>query len=493
MVNPSYLVRSRHNIFYLRWPIPKELHPLGITTDIKVSLATRNPKKALQLSRLLVYSTTRLIQSLGTRHMNYSEIRALLKTHFSKQLTDWRQKIASSGRLSSEDKSTFECSYRLADAFLESGTTQTSEKDEKALLRRFIAHYDLPITEDSPEYATFREELNRAHRSLCMKVLDYDRSLESYDLDHPTPYTQENEETVSPQITLKELVDKFIAEQVRANRWTPKTKRERDAKLCLLKQILDESTPCSGITIESARHVKDVLCKIPKNINKNPKTREMSLEEALNVQDAQRMNVETVNKYITLYNNLLEWAKINGYVDTSLFHGLLLKKPRRQEASRQPFTAEQLALIFKAVTTNTKKLIKKKYQYWGTLIAMFTGAHLNEIAQIGIDDVKQEDGVWYFDINEDANDSHLKTEAARRRIPIHSKLIELGLLNFIESVRKQGKTRMLHELSYSSGNGYGRKLGRWFNESYLPSLGIKNQGLVFHSFRHTMVTRLLQA
>ncbi|WP_369009155.1 DUF6538 domain-containing protein [Aminobacter carboxidus] len=41
---------SRHGVWYLRWPIPKGLHPRCRQSTVKVSLRTRDPKKAL-LSR----------------------------------------------------------------------------------------------------------------------------------------------------------------------------------------------------------------------------------------------------------------------------------------------------------------------------------------------------------------------------------------------------------------------------------------------------------
>lgn len=42
-------------------------------------------------------------------------------------------------------------------------------------------------------------------------------------------------------------------------------------------------------------------------------------------------------------------------------------------------------------------------------------------------------------------------------------------------------------------NGYGRAIGRWFNNTLLLKLDMKPKTLVFHSLRHTMNTRLYQA
>ena len=90
----------------------------------------------------------------------------------------------------------------------------------------------------------------------------------------------------------------------------------------------------------------------------------------------------------------------------------------------------------------------------------------------------------------DAN-KRLKANASRRKVPLHSELISLGFLDFLQS--RANSQRLFPDYSYNSNGGYGRNLGRWYNGTFLPKLGIKEPGLVFHSLRHTMVTRLGQA
>ena len=48
-------------------------------------------------------------------------------------------------------------------------------------------------------------------------------------------------------------------------------------------------------------------------------------------------------------------------------------------------------------------------------------------------------------------------------------------------------------MPYCSKNGYGRNPGRWFTDRLLPALDIRANGLVFHSLRHTMATKLARA
>nr|WP_309502797.1 DUF6538 domain-containing protein [uncultured Roseovarius sp.] len=48
----AYLSRSRHGIFYFRWPLPKH-HSSDKRTSLRLSLRTRCPKLAGQLARHL--------------------------------------------------------------------------------------------------------------------------------------------------------------------------------------------------------------------------------------------------------------------------------------------------------------------------------------------------------------------------------------------------------------------------------------------------------
>ena len=79
-------------------------------------------------------------------------------------------------------------------------------------------------------------------------------------------------------------------------------------------------------------------------------------------------------------------------------------------------------------------------------------------------------------------------------MPVHPRLLELGLLDYIQTVRNVAmNTRLFPQLSYTTSDGYGRNLGRWFNETLLPTLGIKTKQNTFHSLRHTVIERLIAA
>lgn len=68
-------------------------------------------------------------------------------------------------------------------------------------------------------------------------------------------------------------------------------------------------------------------------------------------------------------------------------------------------------------------------------------------------DVKQQDGTWFLNITDEGDDAKsVKTIAARRKVPVHPQLIQLGFLDFVAS-RRQG-VRLFPDYSYSTNGGY---------------------------------------
>lgn len=121
-----------------------------------------------------------------------------------------------------------------------------------------------------------------------------------------------------------------------------------------------------------------------------------------------------------------------------------LEEKRAKQKQDKPYSTEELKLIFapRHLTTATKP-----HQFWLPLIALFTGARLNEICQLHLEDITQVEGVWSFDIN-NRGVKRLKTSSAVRLVPISQTLIDIGLLEYVEDVKALGgaqhKTKILH-------------------------------------------------
>jgi integrase len=257
-----------------------------------------------------------------------------------------------------------------------------------------------------------------------------------------------------------------------------------------LEEILGADRDCKALSIADGRKVKDALSAKCKSNTRKSFTRTAEAEVHSTSPASDTISVKTINKHIVAYGGLFKWGNANGFTDANIFDGLTIRQAKKNDQKRTAFTPEQISRMYWELTTFPAH---KEYQKWGPLLGIFTGARLNEIAQLTPEDIRQIDGIWCLDINDQSANKHLKTQAAKRVVPIHSKLIELGFLEYVDAARNANRSRLLHELTYDKNNGYGRNLGRWFNEKFLAKLGFKDSQLVFHCLRHTMVTELLRA
>jgi len=126
---------------------------------------------------------------------------------------------------------------------------------------------------------------------------------------------------------------------------------------------------------------------------------------------------------------------------------------------------------------------------WASLISAFTGCRREEVAQLKASDIKQTDGVWYFEFCHDGNG---KTEAATRVVPLHHVLIDAGLLRYRDALPRESRLFPGLKGRVSKGGKLGPTLGDAF-EWWRKRLGIERDGVNFHSFRHCVGDRLRKA
>ncbi len=162
----------------------------------------------------------------------------------------------------------------------------------------------------------------------------------------------------------------------------------------------------------------------------------------------------------------------------------------------RPFTDPELKMIFdpKHFVPWAKDL---PHRWWGPMLGLYTGARVNEIAQLYIDDVRQVDGIWGFFIWKNERSQKVKTKSSIRFVPLAKPLIDAGFLAFVADMRQAGHARLFPHLPSGTrpdgtpnGLGYGRQLSRQFS-AYLKRFGIE-KGTAFHAFRHTLSTRLVE-
>lgn len=267
-------------------------------------------------------------------------------------------------------------------------------------------------------------------------------------------------------LPLGTLMDAYIKAQERDDTWVPVTKKNTVNKLKLFVETMREK-PVDTVTRDDIRDWREVLT------------------------DEYELSNNTIRQHFKAVAAMFNWAKQErkATIDTPT-KGLM---PPADDPKRDAFTAEELKTLFHSpMYTGHSSVARrdvpgsavvKDFKYWFPLIGLHTGMRVEEIAKLRTEEVRQEDGVWCFDIRK------AKTKAGERLVPIHPRLIALGLLDHVQSVKDE---RLWPELAPNSEGTYSHRFVVWFPE-YRRLIGIDREGLVFHSFRHTFVSRLEEA
>jgi len=165
--------------------------------------------------------------------------------------------------------------------------------------------------------------------------------------------------------------------------------------------------------------------------------------------------------------------------------GVNIVGAQNQAESYEPFTHAELEKIFEPVFY--RKHMDTPDFYWGPLVALFTGARAEEIASLDLKQIEVVKGVAIIEILDG------KTVNARRKVPVHFKLKALGFMDYVQCMREAGYTKLFPHLK-NGKNGYKKNMCRMFGQ-YLdkPEVNIVNPLKVFHSLRHTVVTKLTDA
>jgi integrase len=460
----SYLSKSRNGVYYARFVIPRQMRDqnASIGRELRVSTLTKDPRHGVARARALKVLVEDLAQSEGV--FSRESLTTLLQANMT------RYKTA---------KPAFSVAY---------------DEQGRPVPINIVAGQELAA-------AKFMQAMGQVQTPAIAT---------------PAPKVIEPENT-NPDInkTISELIGEFIIrEQQRANAGQIGRKNvpALTAKLEIFKEycgdkkakdltaefVLDYKKDIAFYPIR--RHVLGILPDLGiHELIKKTKTGKV-LDKAGN--KIACLSVDTVSSYMVSVANFLKFCEkkhiVNPLIRTFIWDAAE-KSTAEVGTKREIFTDKELAKIF-GHDYLTDGCYNRSYQFWVPLIAAFTGARLNEICQLTPKDIiEHEHNKWLFSFNDEESDSgekkSIKNKGSIRVVPVHKQLIECGFIQYVKKQIAAGKeTKNLFDVNAAKADGYGKVPGDWFNTKYLKNIvEIKSDAKVFHSFRHTFITKLHQS
>lgn len=114
----------------------------------------------------------------------------------------------------------------------------------------------------------------------------------------------------------------------------------------------------------------------------------------------------------------------------------------------------------------------RDWRYWLPLVQAFTGARLNEVTQLKVSDIAQRDGIWGLTITDGGKGQSLKTSSSKRWVPVHPRLLDLGLVAYRDRVAEQGHEDLWPDIPTSRDGRRSDHAGKWFWR-LLSRIGVK--------------------
>ncbi|QIK78382.1 site-specific integrase [Sphingomonas piscis] len=282
--------------------------------------------------------------------------------------------------------------------------------------------------------------------------------------------------------------------------WTQSTRQAYETTRAVVIAAIGDDKPIAALSRLDVRELLEVLRFLPRNSSKHfPR---LALREAAKRAGADdtitRISTANANAYLGNFSSFLNWAVGEEIIHRNPARGLRLRDEVARRDKRHPFSPTQLKLIFHAPlytgcadgergwdSQGTQR--PRNARFWVPLIALHTGMRLNEICQLDVTDIRVIEEIACICITRTSlvgsTDKKLKTNVSERIVPLHRRLIDLGLVRYAEGLLREGQTKLFHDVDRGSKGVRAVAFSKWFTR-FLRRSGASQERTSFHSFRH---------
>ncbi|WP_417525757.1 DUF6538 domain-containing protein [Marinovum sp.] len=211
-----------------------------------------------------------------------------------------------------------------------------------------------------------------------------------------------------------------------------------------------------------------------------------------------RIAPRTFQRHQKYLSSPLDYAVDRGWLSVNPFKPYVLGenaindlRKGREDTTRRIWHSKDLAALLSTERWQSAKTEIDDPVYWVPLIALLHGLRSEEILQLTPDNVRYDADIHYFDVERGTGQS-LKSNNARRMVPIHSQLIELGFLQLVDRQRRLGKIRIFDKVSRSKSKklSYTANFTKKFSY-YRTSRKVYDKRRDLHAMRSTFNSSLV--
>ncbi|WP_299947294.1 site-specific integrase [uncultured Ruegeria sp.] len=446
--------------------------------------------------------------------MNHGELRTKVHEHFTEVLKKAKARRDELGPYSELEKERIADTIRHHEAGNEDYWDLLGRDYARSELDKFCNGAGVEQPKTREDAFLILGEIKKAQLALANALLEHDKTFEKYDfgtqlstLVNAPESGQPSSGTVPAKVAKKPtdalsspllsiLFAERKAEAEQTSQWSDKLLNDYQAWTDLFIELQGDR-PVLDYKKPDARDFKNVLIELPSNRNKLPQTIGLTPKEAIQAakdHGLPTLSVSTVNKALGRLQGIWNWAdkQLDEEV-ADIFGPMKIADNNNARNQHDPFSKEQLQDIFNSpLYTGCKSKrfrseagdtdLSETSWYWLPLLGLWTGARLNELCQLRVDDIDQEEGVPLIRIQEGDEDQRVKFGKSRL-IPIHPELVRLGFLRFVQARRQTGYERIFPELKLGATGYYSDQASKDFNR-YIDRIGAKTAKTSFHSFRH---------
>jgi integrase len=250
----------------------------------------------------------------------------------------------------------------------------------------------------------------------------------------------------------------------------------------------------SAIDSDILYDYRDEAARLPAAMPRADRTLPFRARVAKHAETVPKCAPPTLKKRIGALQALLTYAFQQRWIGTNVGAGILVVGYTKSRRTRRSFEDHELATLYASplfvdpLGWSSPSRIGDATLFWLFLLAITTGARLEEVGQALLADVRRDGAIVYLDIDEyaddgDAPEKSVKTEDSIRLVPVHERIVALGFLDYCDALVALGHTRLFPDLTENSVGKRTKEASQRMNR-IIDRHVTSDRRLVFHSLRH---------